>query len=164
MRVQVPLKARLIISAATLLAAIATAAAQETSSGATGYCPDLKRLTTLALENRFAALAGKPREGSFRDTTLPLTGWKDCVLYGAATYTCDSHALKTSQDAEKALAQTTDQILRCLAGEWVEIKDRSSPAYAVFHPARGAASITLSLDENDEKEYLVRLTLFLRRP
>jgi len=163
MRAQVPLKARLIISAAALLAAIATAAAQETSSGATGYCADLKRLTILALENRFAALAGKPREGSFRDTTLPLTGWKDCVLYGATTYTCDSHALKSSQDAEEALAQTTDQILRCLAGEWVEIKDRSSPAYAVFHPARGSASITLSLDENDEKEYLVRLTLFLRR-
>src|SRR5215211_3284008 len=162
MRARVPLNVRFMISAAVLLASIASGTAQETLSGVATYCPDLKQLTTLALAgNQFATVTGKPREGSFRDTTLPLTGWKDCVLYGATTYTCDSHALKSSQDAEEALAQTTDQILRCLAGEWVEIKDRSSPAYAVFHPARGAASITLSLDENDEKEYLVRLTLFL---
>jgi len=146
-----------------LLASIVSGTAQETMSGVAVYCPELKRLTTLALENQFAAIADKPREGSFRDTTLPLRGWKDCALYGATTYTCDSHELKTAREAEDALAKTTDQILRCLAGAWVEIKDRSSPAYAVLHPARGAASITLNIDENDKKENLVRFTLFLRR-
>lgn len=147
-----------------LLAAIASAAAQETSPGVGIYCPDLKRLTALAIsDNQFAAIAGKLREGSFRDTTLPLRGWKDCALYGATTYSCDSHELKTAREAKDALAKTTDQILRCLAGAWVEIKERSSPAYAVLHPARGAASITLNIDENDKKENLVRFTLFLRR-
>src|SRR5205823_5370634 len=93
-----------------LLASVASGAAQETMSSIAVDCPELKRLTTHALENQFAAIAGKPREGSFRDTTLPLTGWKDCALYGATTYTCDSHELRTAQEAEDALAKTTDQI------------------------------------------------------
>ena len=165
MRARVPLNVRFMISAAVLLASIASGTAQETLSGVATYCPDLKQLTTLALAgNQFATVTGKPREGSFRDTTLPMADWQDCALYGATTYTCDSYAMKTSQEAEDALVKTTDQILRCLAGAWVEIKDRSSSAYAVLHPARGAASITLSLDENDKNEYLVRFTLFLRRP
>jgi hypothetical protein len=139
--------------------------AQDAPSTAIAYCPDLKRVTTLASTgSSLASIAGSPREGNFRDTTVPLTDWQDCALYGPATYTCDSHELKTSQQAQEALVQTADQILRCLAGSWVEIKDRSSPTYAVLHSSRGAASITLSIDENDEKEYLVRLTLFLRRP
>jgi hypothetical protein len=158
---RVLLMAKKPLAILALLVPIASATAQETSSGVV-YCPELKRLAMLALDNQFAAIAGKRREGSFRDTTLSLAGWEDCALYGATTYTCDSHALKTAREAEEILAKTTDQILRCLAGAWVEIKDRSSPAYAVLHPARGAASITLSIDENDKKEYLVRLTLFLR--
>jgi hypothetical protein len=148
-----------------LVASFAGGAAQDGRSEAIGYCPDLKRVTMLAVAgNPFAPIAGKPREGNFVDTTLPLTGWKDCALYGAATYTCDSQALKTLPEAEAALANTVDHILRCLAGAWVEIKDRSSAAYAVLHPARGSASMTLSIDQNDKQGYLVRLTLFLRRP
>ena len=160
-----PLNVRSIISTAVLLVSTAGGTAQETLSEVAAYCSDLKRLTVLAMSgNQFETIAGKPREGSFRDTTLPMADWQDCALYGATTYTCDSYAMKTSQEAEDALVKTTDQILRCLAGAWVEIKDRSSSAYAVLHPARGAASITLSLDENDKNEYLVRFTLFLRRP
>jgi len=147
-----------------MLVSIATATALDNNTSAT-YCTTLKQLTQVAITaSQFAAVAGKPREGSFRDTTLPLAGWEDCALYGATTYTCDSNPMKTSQEAEDALVKATDQILRCLAGAWVEIKDRSSSAYAVLHPARGAASITLSLDENDKHEYLIRFTLFLRRP
>jgi hypothetical protein len=33
----------------------------------------------------------------------------------------------------------------------------------VLHPTRGPASITLSIDENDNKEFVVRLNLFVRR-
>ena len=47
-------------------------------------------------------------------------------------------------------------------GSWLEIKDRSSPGYVVLHPARGPASITLSIDEGDSKEFIVRMTLFVR--
>jgi hypothetical protein len=78
-------------------------------------------------------------------------------------YTCDSQGLKSAEEAEKAQARTADQILSCFAGAWLEIKDRSSPGYVVLHPARGPASITLSLDQHDDKEFVVRLTLFVRR-
>lgn len=153
------------MSAVMLATGITAGVAQDVPSAAIPYCPDLKRVTSLALAGTpLASIAGRPREGNFRETTVPLTDWQDCALYGPTTYTCDSPVLKTSQEAQEALAHTADQILRCLAGSWVEIKDRSSPAYAVLHAARGAASITLSIDENDKKEYLVRLTLFLRRP
>jgi hypothetical protein len=164
MRVRALLTGRGSIAGAGLLLSIVTATALENNTSAP-YCTDLKQLTQLATRtSQFAAIAGKPREGNFRDTTLPLTGWKDCALYGATTYTCDSRALRSPLEAEAALTKTADEILRCLAGAWVEIKDRSSAAYVVLHPARGSASMTLSLDENDNKEYLVRLTLFLRRP
>jgi hypothetical protein len=156
--------ARAIVVAA-LVVSTATALAQDVSSDAASYCADLKRVAALALAgDRFASIAGKPREGNFRDTTLPLTGWKDCSLYGAGMYTCDSQELTTAEEAEKTQARIVDQILSCFAGTWLEIKDRSSPSYAVLHPTRGSASITLSLDENDKKEHVVRLILFLRTP
>jgi hypothetical protein len=127
------------------------------------YCGDLKRVASLAsARDRFASLAGKPREGNFSDTILPLTGWKDCSLYGSGMYTCDSPGLLTRNEAEKAQARATDEILSCFAGGWLEIKDRSSPGYVVLHPARGPASITLSIDEGDSKEFIVRMTLFVR--
>ena len=150
--------ARLITGVALSLAAGA-ALAQD----AAPYCGDLKRVASLAsARDRFASLAGKPREGNFSDTVLPLTGWKDCSLYGAGMYTCDSPGLPTRSEAEKAQARATDEILSCFAGSWLEIKDRSSPGYVVLHPARGPASITLSIDEGDSKEFIVRMTLFVR--
>ena len=164
MRVGVLLTWRGPIAGVGLGVLIATASALESSTSAT-YCADLKQLTQLAITaSQFTAIAGQPREGNFRDTSLPLTGWKDCALYGTTTYTCDSRALRSSHEAEEALTKTTDEVLRCLAGSWVEIKDRSSASYVALHPARGRASMTLNLDEDDNKDYLVRLTLFLRRP
>jgi hypothetical protein len=127
------------------------------------YCGDLKRVASLAsARDRFASIAGKPREGNFSDTVLPLSGWKDCSLYGTGMYTCDSPGLTTKSEAEKAQARATDEILSCFTGSWLEIKDRSSPGYVVLHPARGPASITLSIDEGDSKELIVRMTLFVR--
>ena len=153
----------LIISAMLALSA-AAAHAQDASAGAAPYCADLKRVAALAsVRDRFASIAGKPREGQFSDTILPLTGWKDCSLYGAGMYTCDSAALKDAPEAEKAQAKIVDQVLSCFAGTWLELKDRSSPRYVVLHPAQGPASITLSIDENDNKEFVVRLILFVRR-
>src|SRR5438876_4911030 len=155
---------RLAAAAMALAASAVLALAQNALSEAVPYCADLKRVAALASAgDRFASITGKPRDGNFRDTSLPLTGWKDCSLYGQGTYTCDSQEFKTVEEAEKTQARIVDQILSCFAGTWLEIKDRSSPSYVVLHPARGAASITLSLDENDNKEFTVRLTLFLRR-
>jgi len=142
----------------------AAAHAQDAATGAAPYCADLKRVAALAsVRDRFASIAGRPREGQFSDTILPLTGWKDCSLYGAGMYTCDSAARKDAQEAEKAQAQIVDQVLSCFAGTWLQLKDRSSPRYVVLHPAQGPASITLSIDENDNKEHVVRLILFVRR-
>src|SRR5262245_29954559 len=150
--------------ASLLLAAAALALAHEARAQAAPYCAELKRVAALAsARDRFAAITGKPREGNFSETTLPLTGWRDCVLYGAGMYTCDSHGIKGVEDAERAQARTADQILSCFAGTWLELKDRASPGYVVLHPSRGPASITLSLDQNDEAEFVVRLSLFGRR-
>ena len=150
-------------SVAALVVSITTGLAQDTRSDAIVYCADLKGIVALALSrNQFSSVAGKPRDGNFRDTSLPLTGWKDCSLYGSGSYTCDSRELETAEAAEKVQAQQVDEILACLAGAWVEIKDRSSPGYVVLHPAAGAASITLSLDRTDNNRHITRLTLFLR--
>jgi hypothetical protein len=153
-----------LIAAATALLVPAAARAQEVASQPAPYCADLKRVTFLAVtRDRFASIAGKPREGEFRDTSLPLTGWKDCALYGPATYTCDSQDLKSAKDAETAQASMAREIIGCLGSHWAELKDRSSPAYLVLHPASGPLSITLSLDQTDKGQYTVRFTLFLRR-
>jgi len=144
--------------------ALSPGAARAQDAGTAPYCADLKRVASLAsARDRFASIAGKPREGQFSDTILPLTGWQDCSLYGAGMYTCDSAALKDTQEAEKTQAKIVDQVLSCFAGTWLELKDRSSPRYVVLHPAQGPASITLSIDENDSKEFVVRLILFTRR-
>jgi hypothetical protein len=153
----------LIISAMLALSAGA-AHAQDAPAGPAPYCADLKRVAALAsARDRFASIAGKPREGQFSDTILPLTGWRDCALYGEAMYTCDSRPLKDAEEAEKAQTAIVDQVLSCFAGTWLELKDRSSPRYVVLHPTRGPASITLSIDESDNKEFVVRLNLFVRR-
>src|SRR5258705_226684 len=61
------------------------------------YCPDLKRLAALAAtKDRFAGIAGRPRDGNFVETTLPLAGWRDCALYGPRSYTCDSDKVATA--------------------------------------------------------------------
>jgi len=161
-----PIEARPLAVAAvvmTFAASAATAFAQNASSDAAPYCADLKRVAALAsTANRFASIIGRPRDGNFSDTVLPLTGWSDCAIYGTRMYTCDSQALKNAEEAEKAQAQTVDHVLSCFAGTWLEIKDRSSPRYVVLHPAKGPASMTLSIDENDNKQFVVRLILFVR--
>jgi len=146
-------------------AALVLSAAAALAQGAPGaFCADLKQVAALALsKDRFASIAGKARDGNFTDTTLPLPAWRDCSLYGTATYTCDSQGLGSAEDAGKVQATVADEILSCFAGTWLEIKDRSSPGYVVLNPARGPASLTLSIDENDKREAIVRLTLFVRR-
>src|SRR3977135_3796185 len=54
------------------------------------YCDDLLRGTDLAATSgKLTFIAGKARDGSFLDTTLPLAGWSDCSLYGPRTYICE---------------------------------------------------------------------------
>jgi hypothetical protein len=65
------------IAVAAFVVSITITLAQD----AAPYCGDLKRVTSLvSARDRFASIAGKPREGNFRDTVLPLTGWKDVYL------------------------------------------------------------------------------------
>src|SRR5262245_38463764 len=71
------------------------------------YCAELRQVTALAAgKDRFAPIAGKPREGNYLDTTLSLPGWKDCSLYGPRTYTCDSAELPSLAAAEAAQSET----------------------------------------------------------
>src|SRR5262249_31489626 len=124
--------ARLIIGA-TLALTAAPMLAQDATVGAAPYCADLKRVASLvSARHRFASIAGKPREGQFSDTILPLAGWQDCSLYGEGMYSCDLTALKDANEAEKEQARIVDQVLSCFAGTWLELKDRSSPRYVVL--------------------------------
>lgn len=153
-----------VLSAALLVMVCDVLAEGSILSQPIPYCEQLKRVAALARTNdRFASITGKPREGNFLDTSLPLTGWKDCSIYGIGTYTCDSLELATAEAAERAQAGTLREIKTCLGQTWTEAKDRSSPSYVVLHPASGAVSITLSTDETNKKEHVVRLTLFIRR-
>ena len=145
------------------LATLATAAAQDAGSAVPAYCPDLQRVIALALTSeRFAPISGQPREGNFLDTSLPLTGWKNCSLYGRATYTCDSNEFKTGEEATQAEATAIEQIKSCLGETWAEAEERSSPGYRVLHTTAAPVSITLSTDETDHKGHVVRIIVFVR--
>jgi hypothetical protein len=153
-------KARLL----ALVMASLPALAQDARSQASPYCFDLTRVVDLAMtKERFASIAGRPRQGSYVGTTLVLAGWKDCSLYGAATYTCDSSEMDTAEEAEKARAAILDQVKACLGAGWVEAAERSSPSYVVLHDAARPVAITLSTDQTDNKKHVVRLIVFVRR-
>lgn len=155
---------RLAILAWVLASVPAAAMAQDTRAQAVPYCPDLQRVVALAMsKERFASIAGKPRQGNFVDTSLALTGWNDCSLYGTTTYTCDSPAHGTADEAEYAQARLLDELKACLGSGWTEAKERSSPNYVVLHSALRPVSITLSTDQTENKEHIVHLILFIRR-
>jgi len=128
------------------------------------YCADLKHIANLAMtRERFSSIIGKPRQGNFRDTNRPLTGWKDCAFYGTNAYICDSHGFPSEAAAAQAQKNNVSQILSCLE-TWSEAKEQSSSTYIALHPKLGPASITLSLDKADDGSDIVRFTMFLRRP
>jgi len=129
----------------------------------TAWCPDLKRLIDLTVtREKFAYVAGAPREGDFRDTTLPLAGWRDCGLYGTRNYFCESQGFTTADDARNALAVLVAEVEECLGQDWSKDDDRSSSVYAVLHSAQDPAAMTLGTDQADDGRHVVRLTLFVR--
>jgi hypothetical protein len=129
---------------------------------AAAYCPDLKRLAVLAAtKDRFAGIAGRPREGNFVETTLRLAGWRNCAIYGRRSYTCDSDKVATAAAAENRQAAILKEIKECLGKDWSEVEDRSSSNYVVLHDAGSATSITLSTDLA-EGGHLVHLIIFAR--
>jgi hypothetical protein len=155
---------RLAMLVLALASLPATALAQSTRAPAPPYCFDLSRIVDLALtKERFASIAGRLRPGDFRDTRLVLAGWKDCSLYGAATYTCDSAEMDTADQADEARRDLLEDVKSCLGAGWAEAADRSSPSYVVLQNAARPVSITLSTDQTDSKRHVVRLTVFVRR-
>jgi hypothetical protein len=146
-----------------LAIAHAVASAQDARPAAAPYCTDLQQVVALAItRERFASITGRPREGNFLDTSLPLPGWKNCSLYGRATYTCDSNEFKTGDEAVQAESTVLDQVKSCLGEVWAEAEDRSSPGYRVLHTRAGPVSITLSTDVTDRKTHVVRIIIFIR--
>jgi hypothetical protein len=128
------------------------------------YCPELKELNNYAMsQRRFAPIIGMSKEGNYRATSLPLTGWTNCAFYGMTSYTCDSTELKSHEEAAKAQQRIAQEILDCFAGTWAEAPEQMGPDFVVLHPKLGPASITLNLDETEGGRHLVRLILFLRR-
>jgi hypothetical protein len=155
---------KLLTLALALTSLLAIASAQDARSPAPSYCFDLSRVVDLAMtKERFASIASRPRQGSFQDASLVLTGWKDCSVDGAATYTCDSSEMNSEEEAEKARAATLHQIKACLGAGWAEAAERSSPNYVVLHNAVRPVATTLSTDQTENKKHVVRLTVFVRR-
>ena len=155
---------KLAIMAVALANLPATALAQNTRSQAAPYCFDLSRIVDLAVtKERFASIAGQPRQGDFRDATLVLADWKDCSLFGATTYTCESAEMANPDEAAKAKSAILRQAKSCLGAGWSEAADRSNPSYVVLRNAARPVSITLSTDQTDNKKHVVRLIVFVRR-
>jgi hypothetical protein len=153
-----------VILALALASSSGAALAQGGGSDAVAYCSELKRVVALAAtKERFAAIAGKPRDGNFRQTTLPLTGWRDCALYGAATYTCDSDEHDSVGEAERTQALLAKQIKACLGEGWAIAAERSSASYVVLHDVNRPVSITLSTDETADRKHIVHFIMFVRR-
>jgi hypothetical protein len=88
--------------------------------------------------------------------------WSDCSIYAGRIYTCDSQPIRTAQEAEQVQTNISQEVQACLGTSWAEAKDRSSIGFIVLHHADQPISITLSVDETDQKEYLIRLILFGR--
>jgi hypothetical protein len=127
------------------------------------YCPALREVAALVhAKDRFKSIIGKPREGSFLETTLPLPGWSDCSFYGTRTYTCDSRPLDTAAEAGRDFERTLGEVKVCLREGWAEDASRASPGYAVVRDERQIASITINTDRIENDRYVVRLILFLR--
>jgi hypothetical protein len=142
----------------------AAALAQTPRSQAPPYCFDLSRIVDLAVtKERFASIAGRPRQGDYVDTSLVLADWKDCSLYGAATYTCESAEMESADEAAMAKSAIVRHVKSCLGAGWSEAADRSNPSYVVLRNAARPVSITLSTDQTDNKKYVVRLIVFVRR-
>jgi hypothetical protein len=151
----------LAVAVASLPAAVL---AQNARSPVPPYCFDLSRIVDLAVtKERFASIAGRPRQGDFRDASVVLPDWKDCSLYGAATYICDSAEMDSAEATAKARSEILRQVKSCLGAGWSEARDRSNPSYVVLNNAARPVSITVSTDQTDSKKYVVRLTVFVRR-
>jgi hypothetical protein len=155
---------KLAILAVAVASLPAAALGQNARSPAPPYCFDLSRIVDLAVtKERFASIAGRPRQGDFRDASVVLPDWKDCSLYGAATYTCDSAEMDSAEAAEKACSATLRQVKSCLGAGWSEAAERSNPSYVVLHNAARPVSITVSTDQTDSKKHVIRLIVFVRR-
>jgi hypothetical protein len=155
---------RLIPLALALAGSTAATAAQDATTAVPAYCSELQQIVSLAMtKGRFSNIAGTPQQGDFHATNLPLAGWRNCSLYGANTYTCDSVEVDTAQQAEATQAAVLHEIKSCLGQGWSEADGRSSPSHVVLHSALRPVSITLSMDATDNKTHVVHLIVFIRR-
>jgi hypothetical protein len=154
----------LVLAAMCIAGTLVAPSALRCQESIAPFCSELRQVVAIATtKERFSSIVGKSREGNFSEARLVLTGWSDCSLYGAGTYTCDSRHFQTAQEAEQQQARMLQNIQACLGEGWVEAKDRSSARYAVLQHAKHPISITLSTDQIDEKQHVVRLILFVRR-
>jgi len=149
-----------VVASVTTLILISAIIAQEATPS---YCSDLKRATYLATTSeRFASISANPRDGSFADSRLALVDWNDCSIYAGRIFTCDSQPIETTQEAEQLQRKIFHDIQACLGTSWAEAKNRSSVGFIVLHHVNQPVSITLSIDQTDQKQYAVRLILFTR--
>ena len=89
------------------------------------------------------------------DTTLALTGWKDCSLYGPETTRATRRNSGTAEAAaQMAQAGIVRDVLACLGTELgAESKDRASPGYVVLHSAARGRLHHAEHRRGDDKQY-----------
>jgi hypothetical protein len=125
------------------------------------YCFDLRRATELASSNeRFTSISARARDGNFAESALALMDWSECSVYAGRIFTCDSQPTGTTQEAQQAQERISREVLACLGTSWAEAKDRSSLGFVVLHHVDQDISMTLSIDETEKKQHVVRLILF----
>ena len=158
-----PTRSWCAFSAAVVSVTMVVAVTGSVAEEAAPYCSELKRISDLAATSeRFASISLESREGNFIESSIVLAGWSDCSVYGARTYTCDSQPFRTAEEAEQAQIRIGREVLTCLGQTWAEAKSRSSPGFMVLQHTEHPISATLSLDQTEHKEYVVRLILFAR--
>jgi hypothetical protein len=155
--------ARLLIVGWAAAAADAPAAEPSGVPDPAAYCENLLRLTDIAATSgKFSFVAGQEQEGSFRATTMPLAGWRNCLLYGPRTYTCEFGRFATVAEARHALAVNARDVTTCLGQDWAIDASRSSSDYVLVQSERDGVSMTLSTDTVGDNQHVVRLVLFVR--
>jgi hypothetical protein len=113
--------------------------------------------------DKFESIKGKLREGNFHETNRPLSGWKDCTIYGDTTYACNSEDIATAEAAAGRINGIVRQVNACFGEGWWQNDTVTSPLYVVLHHPVGLATMTISADEDRMNTHVVRLIMFLAR-
>jgi hypothetical protein len=152
---------RLMILALALAVPPGHAWEQDIGSEGPSYCSDLQRVTSLAMTRERAAIAGKPREGNFLETSLALTGWNNCAL----TAPRPIPAIPPRSTARKT--RSARRRTSCGKSRPASVKDGpkrpSARRPTMWSCTTRSARFPSRTDQTDDSRHVVHLNVFVRR-